>query len=116
MSMIQRQDSGAAARAGSGSGAPSPGGTVRALRRALAYLRSYRRAAAGAFVALLVVTAANLVAPQLIRLAIDRGLSGRQWSVVLIGGGGLVGGARAPGAGTFLRGDLAGRGVTGGAW
>lgn len=95
--MIQRQHSDSAARSGSGIGAPSPGG-MRALRRALAYLRSYRRAASGAFVALLVVTAANLVAPQLIRLAIDRGLAGRRWSIVLVAVGGLVAVALARGA------------------
>ena len=86
----------------------SPGG-MRALRRALTYLRSYRRAAAGAFVALLVVTAANLVAPQLIRLAIDRGLAGRQWSMVLGAVGGLVAVALARGLCTFLQGYLAER-------
>jgi ATP-binding cassette subfamily B protein len=82
---------------------------MRALRRALAYLRSYRRAAAGAFVALLVVTAANLVAPQLIRLAIDGGLAGRRWSMVLVAVGGLVAVALARGLCTFLQGYLAER-------
>ena len=82
---------------------------MRALRRALAYLRSYRRAATGAFVALLVVTAANLVAPQLIRLAIDRGLTGRQWSMVLVAVSGLVAVALARGLCTFLQGYLAER-------
>src|ERR687883_719207 len=106
MSMIQRQGSSAAAR--SRGEAPSPG-RMRALRRALAYLRSYRRAAAGAFLALLVVTAANLVAPQLIRLAIDRGLTGRRWSMVLVAVGGLVAVALARGLCTFLQGYLAER-------
>jgi ATP-binding cassette subfamily B protein len=82
---------------------------MRALRRALGYLRSYRRAAVGAFVALLVVTAANLVAPQLIRLAIDRGLAGRRWSVVLVAVGGLVAVALARGLCSFLQGYLAER-------
>jgi ATP-binding cassette subfamily B protein len=82
---------------------------MRALRRALAYLRSYRRAAAGAFVALLMVTAANLVAPQLIRLAIDRGLAGRRWSIVLVAVGGSVAVALARGLCTFLQGYLAER-------
>ncbi|HKC72708.1 MAG TPA: ABC transporter ATP-binding protein, partial [Chloroflexota bacterium] len=77
--------------------------------RALAYLRSYRRAAAGAFLALLVVTAANLVAPQLIRLAIDRGLAGRRWSMVLVAVDGLVAVALARGLCTFLQGYLAER-------
>src|ERR671934_2063582 len=106
--MTQRQHSDSAARSGNGIGAPSRGG-MRALRRALAYLRSYRRAAAGAFVALLVVTAANLVAAQLIRLAIDRGLAGRRWSMVLLAVGGLVAVALARGLCTFLQGYLAER-------
>jgi ATP-binding cassette, subfamily B, multidrug efflux pump len=106
--MIQRQRIDSAPRSGNGIGAPAPGG-MRALRRALAYLRSYRRAAAGAFVALLVVTAANLVAPQLIRLAIDRGLAGRRWSMVLVAVGGLVAVALARGVCTFLQGYLAER-------
>ena len=104
--MIQRRGSSAAVR--SRHEAASPGG-MRALWRALAYLRSYRRAAAGAFLALLVVTAANLVAPQLIRLAIDRGLAGRRWSVVLVAVGGLVAVALARGLCSFLQGYLAER-------
>src|ERR671936_1616444 len=106
MSMIQRQGSSAAARS---RGEAAPPGGMRALRRALAYLRYYRRAATGAFVALLVVTAANLVAPQLIRLAIDRGLAGRRWSVVLVAVGGLIAVALARGLCTFLQGYLAER-------
>jgi ATP-binding cassette, subfamily B, multidrug efflux pump len=104
--MIQRRGSSAAVR--SPHEAAPPGG-MRALRRALAYLRSYRRAAAGAFVALLVVTAANLVAPQLIRLAIDGGLAGRRWSMVLVAAIGLVAVALARGLCTFLQGYLAER-------
>src|ERR671936_1794548 len=106
MSMIQRQGSSAAVR--SRHEAAPPGG-MRALRRARVYLRSHRRAAAGAFVALLVVTAANLFAPQLIRLAIDRGLTGRQWSMVLVAVSGLVAVALARGLFTFLQGYLAER-------
>src|ERR687884_389346 len=106
MSMIQRQGSSAAVRS---RGEAAPPGGMRALRRALAYLRSHRRAAAGAFVALLVVTAANLVAPQLIRLAIDRGLAGGRWSMVLVAAGGLVAVALARGFCTFLQGYLAER-------
>src|SRR5919198_6573448 len=106
--MTQRQRIASAARPGDSTGAPSPGG-MRALRRALAYLRAYRRAASGAFVALLVVTAANLVAPQLIRLAIDRGFTGRRWSIVLVAVGGLVAVALARGMCTFLQGYLAER-------
>src|SRR5215831_15501928 len=102
--MMQRQGSGVAVRSG---GEAAPPGGMRALRRALAYLLSYRRAAGGAFLALLGVTAANLIAPQLIRLAIDRGLAGRRWSVILVAVGGLVAVALARGLCTFLQGYLA---------
>ena len=65
-------------------------GSGKAILRATAYLRGYRRDALGAFVALLLVSGANLVSPQLIRLAIDEGIAeengftvvreGREWS------------------------------------
>ncbi len=51
-----------------------PGGG-KALRRALLYLRVYWRDALGALGALFMVSVANLVAPQMIRLAIDSGIA-----------------------------------------
>ena len=42
--------------------------------RALGYLRRYRGETIGALLALLCVSAANLAAPQMVRLAIDHGL------------------------------------------
>ncbi len=85
-----------------------PGGG-RALRRALGYLRRYRRDTGGAFVALLLVSATNLIAPQFIRLAIDVGLAQRRADMVLLAVGGLVAVAILRGVFTFLQGFLAER-------
>ena len=88
--------------------APQPGGG-RALRRVLTYVRPYWRDAAGALAALLLVSAANLVAPLLIRLAIDRGLAGRDRTAVVVAVAGLIGVAAGRGLFTFLQGFLAER-------
>ena len=85
-------------------------GSTGALRRALAYLRSYKREAAGAFLALLLVSAANLVTPQLIAYAVDRGVTPPgSLRVILLAVGGLVGVAVLRGAFQFLQGYLAER-------
>ena len=52
------------------------------MRCALGYLRGYQREAAGAVAALLLVAAANLATPQLIRVAIDVGFTQAQPSVL----------------------------------
>jgi ATP-binding cassette, subfamily B, multidrug efflux pump len=85
-----------------------PGG-LQAVRRALAYLRGYRREAAGAVVALLLVAAANLITPQLVRVAIDVGFTQAQPSVLAGAVAGLVGVALVRGLFTFLQGYLAER-------
>ena len=91
---------------GSGEGS---GGTA-ALRRALAYLRSYKKEAAGAFLALLLVSAANLATPQLIAYAVDRGVTPPgSLRVILLAVGGLVGVAVLRGGFQFLQGYLAER-------
>ena len=102
--MAQRQS---APRGGPGGGfeAPPPGGP-KALLRAMGYLRAHWGDATGAFVALLVVTATNLVVPQFIRLAIDDGIANRVWSTVLLAVGGLVLAAAVRGLFTFLQGFL----------
>jgi ATP-binding cassette subfamily B protein len=84
-------------------------GELQAVRRALAYLRGYRREAAGAVAALLLVAAANLAAPQLIRVAIDVGLTQAQPSVLAEAVAGLVAVALVRGLFTFLQGYLAER-------
>ena len=96
-----------AARADGGDG-NRPGGLA-ALRRALAYLRGHVRDATGAFIALLVVTAANLATPQLVQLAIDGGIKRKSASVILYAVVGLVAIAVVRGIFTFLQGYLAER-------
>jgi len=86
--------------------APSAG---RAVWRALGYLGRYRGQTAGATAALLCVSAANLAAPQMIRVAIDQGLSGRSWTIILGAVGGLVGIAVLRGLFNFAQGYLAER-------
>jgi ATP-binding cassette subfamily B protein len=88
---------------------PSPPGAARAIWRALGYLRGYRKHAAGATVALLLVSAANLAAPQLIRVAIDGGIARRAGSVIAFAAVGLVGVAVLRGLCNFLQGYLAER-------
>ena len=55
------------------------------------------------------VSAANLAAPQMVRVAIDRGLGPRRWSMVLVAVGGLVAIALGRGLFNFLQGYLAER-------
>jgi ATP-binding cassette, subfamily B, multidrug efflux pump len=56
------------------------------LNRALAYLKNYRWMTLGAFLSLLLVNAANLATPQLLRLLIDLGITplnmGWVWTIV----------------------------------
>ena len=80
-----------------------------AVRRALAYLERYRREAVGAVVALLLVAAANLATPQLIRIAIDVGFTQAQPSVLVEAVVGLVVLAFVRGLFTFVQGYLAER-------
>src|SRR6266566_4467074 len=87
---------------------PRDGG-LEAVRRALAYLSGYRREAVGAVLALLLVAAANLATPQLIRLAIDVGFTQAQPSALAEAVAGLVALAFVRGLFTFLQGYLAER-------
>ena len=94
---------------GQRSGQTGNGGT-RALWRALAYLWSYKWETFGAFLALLLVSGANLVTPQLIAYAVDEGITppGRL-DVILLAVGGLVAVALLRGLFAFLQGYLAER-------
>jgi ATP-binding cassette subfamily B multidrug efflux pump len=82
---------------------------ARAVGRALGYLRGYRAEAAGALAALVAVSAANLAAPQMIRIAIDQGLAKRDGGRVTAAVVGLVGIAVARGVLNFFQGYLAER-------
>jgi ATP-binding cassette subfamily B protein len=80
-----------------------------AVRRALGYLRSYKLESGGAFVALLLVTGANLVTLLLIARAIDDGIRPRNLDIIFVMVAGLVGVALVRGLFTFLQGYLAER-------
>jgi ATP-binding cassette, subfamily B, multidrug efflux pump len=108
VSQPSRPVAGPPPNAGGGRPAPTPGGN-RAVGRALGYLRAYRLEAIGALLALFLVTAANLIAPQMIRLAVDGGLAKRDLNTVYIAVAGLVGLAVVRGLFTFLQGYLAER-------
>jgi ATP-binding cassette, subfamily B, multidrug efflux pump len=84
-------------------------GGLGAVRRALLYLRSYKAEASGAFLALLLASAASLVTPQLIAYAIDSGIAPRRLGIILLAVGGLAGAALLRGLFTFLQGYLAER-------
>jgi ATP-binding cassette subfamily B protein len=92
-----------------GPGPARPPGGGRAVWRALGYLRRYRKETVGALLALLCVSAANLAAPQMIRLAIDGGLTPRRWQKVLVAVVGLVAIAVGRGLFNFMQGYLAER-------
>ena len=84
-------------------------GGLRAVRRALMYLRSYKGEAFAAFASLILASAASLTAPQLIRIAIDEGIALRELNVILLAVGGLAAAALLRGLFTFLQGYLAER-------
>jgi ATP-binding cassette, subfamily B, multidrug efflux pump len=86
-----------------------PAESGRALWRAVAYLCSYRRDTGGALLALLLVSASILIAPQLIRLAIDGGIAEGRREMVAWAVGGLVVLAVVRGAFTFVQSYLAER-------
>ncbi|WP_223642742.1 ABC transporter ATP-binding protein [Corallococcus sp. EGB] len=77
--------------------------------RALGYLRRYRVDAVGALLSLLLVSVANLGAPQMIRIAIDQGLARGEIRPVWLAVGGLVAIALGRGLFNFLQGYLAER-------
>src|SRR2546430_17121520 len=89
-----------------GPGPARPPGGGRAVWRALGYLRRYRAQTIVALLALLCVSAANLAAPQMIRLAIDHGLAPGKWQTVLFAVVGLVVIAVGRGLFNFLQGYL----------
>src|SRR4051812_27856726 len=82
---------------------------VKAVGRALRYLHRYRAESAGAFASLVLVAAANLAAPQMVRLAIDEGVVPRNVHQVWVAVGGLVAIAVGRGLFNFLQGYLAER-------
>ncbi len=88
--------------------APQPGGG-KALWRALGYLRVYWRDALGALLALFLVSVANLIAPQMIRLAIDGGITHHRRNDLILAVVVLIGVAALRGLFNFAQGFLAER-------
>jgi ATP-binding cassette subfamily B protein len=86
-----------------------PAGSGRAVWRALGYLGRYRRDTVGALGALLCVSATNLAAPQMVRMAIDHGMVPRRWQMVLLAVISLVAIAVGRGLFNFSQGYLAER-------
>ncbi|QRK12009.1 ABC transporter ATP-binding protein [Archangium violaceum] len=86
-----------------------PAGGGKAVWRALGYLERYKLETAGALVSLLLVSAANLAAPQMVRMAIDGGLARGRSAPVFAAVGGLLGIALGRGLFNFLQGYLAER-------
>jgi ATP-binding cassette subfamily B protein len=72
------------------------------ITRSLTYLRPYWPLATGAFVAMLLVTAANLAIPQMIRLLIDDGIIANSWTGIFLATAGLLVIAVARGLFSFL--------------
>ncbi|HET8627177.1 MAG TPA: ABC transporter ATP-binding protein [Thermomicrobiales bacterium] len=90
-------------------GPPSQPGGGKALRRALAYLKTYWRDTLGALIALIFVTVANLISPQLIRIAIDDGIARHRTAAIVAATVGLVAVAVVRGLFNFVQGYLAER-------
>ena len=77
---------------------------MKALRRVLVYLRSYWLTTLGALVSLLLVTAANLYSPQILRVVIDQGIAGRNANTLIWATLALVGVAATRGVFSFTQG------------
>jgi ATP-binding cassette, subfamily B, multidrug efflux pump len=82
---------------------------VTSLTRALAFIRPYWLTLLGAFLSLIIVTGANLVSPQIIRFAIDSGITVGDMVAVLWATAGLLGVAALRGAFHFSQGYLSER-------
>lgn len=79
---------------------------MRHLVRALGYMKPYAWLAAGAYISLLLATAANLVTPRLVQAVIDRGIGAGDARFALLAAAGIVLVAAAQGLFNFLRGYL----------
>ena len=89
---------------------------MKPLIRALRYIVPHLPTAFGALLCMLLVSAANLVAPQLIRRAIDDGIIAGDFGVILMVTAGLIGIALARGAFTWGQNYLAERTSQGAAY
>jgi ATP-binding cassette subfamily B protein len=79
---------------------------MKSLRRALIYLRPYWLIAIGALLSLLLVTAANLLSPQILRAVIDQGISAGDSQALIWATAALLGVAVVRGLFSFTQGYL----------
>jgi ATP-binding cassette subfamily B protein len=86
------------------------------LLRALRFMRRYALLAGLAVLAVLAASAADLVAPQLLRRIIDVGITGSRTDVIISGALGLIGVAVVGGIATFLQGYLSAKASHGAAY
>ncbi|MCS6802533.1 MAG: ABC transporter ATP-binding protein [Chloroflexota bacterium] len=84
-------------------GRPERLGLPKALPRSLRFLRPYWRSTLVAFGGLVLVTVTTLASPQLVRLAIDRGLEPRDLTLLLLTTGGMLAIALIRGAASFAQ-------------
>jgi len=77
---------------------------MKSLQRALMFLRPYWLITLGAFLSLLLVTAANLAGPQILRVVIDSGIRDGNQAALLWATGALIGVAAARGLFSFTQG------------
>ncbi len=89
---------------------------MRHLGRALRYLGPYWPSASGAFLSMLLVAAANLISPQLIRRLIDDGIIAGNFSAILVAAAALLGIALVRGSFSFGQGYLSERASQGSAY
>ena len=79
---------------------------MKSLRRALIYLRPYWLTAVGALLSLILVSAANLLSPQILRVVIDQGISAGSAQALIWSTAALLGVAVVRGLFSFTQGYL----------
>jgi ATP-binding cassette subfamily B protein len=79
---------------------------MQSLRRALVYLRPYWLIVLGALLSLILVSAANLLSPQILRLVIDQGISAGNTQALIWSTAALLGVAVVRGLFSFTQGYL----------
>ncbi|MHB1132847.1 MAG: ABC transporter ATP-binding protein [Chloroflexota bacterium] len=89
---------------------------MKALVRALSFMRPYWPSALGAFASMLLVSVAHLISPQLIRYAIDNGIVAGNPTAIILASAILVAVALARGLFSFLQGYLSERASQGAAY
>src|SRR6476619_6237149 len=82
---------------------------MKSLRRALIYLRPYWLTAVGALLSLILVSAANLFSPQILRVVIDQGISAGNTQALIWATAALLGVAVVRGLFSFTQGYLSER-------